>query len=89
VSEGFRHCFERDVTEGRSMSWYIDLDEGNLEDEVTLGPIRNVDCRQAHKHSRTPPPDRDRTGSSHTRKASSSSGRRMANEIGLGANSNE
>jgi len=25
MSEGFRHCFERDVTEGRSMSWYIDL----------------------------------------------------------------
>ena len=74
VSEGFRHCFERDVTEGRSMSWYIDLDEGNLEDEITLGPIRNVDCRRAHKHSRMPPPDRDRTGSSHSRKASSSSG---------------
>jgi hypothetical protein len=34
-------------------------------------------------------PDRDRTGGSHSRKASSSSGRRMANEIGLGANSNE
>jgi hypothetical protein len=33
--------------------------------------------------------DRDRTDSSHSRKASSSSGRRMANEIGLGANSNE
>ena len=70
MSEGFRHCFERDVTEGRSMSWYIDLDEGNLEDEITLGPIPNVDCRHAHKHSRTPPPDRDRTGSSHSRKAS-------------------
>jgi hypothetical protein len=40
------------------MSWYIDLDEGNLEDEITLGPIRNVDCRRAHKHSRTLPPDR-------------------------------
>jgi hypothetical protein len=78
VSEGFRHCFERDVTEGRSMSWYIDLDEGNLEDEITLGPIRNVDCRRARKHSRTPPPDRDRTGSSHSRKASSSSCRRTA-----------
>jgi len=25
VSEGFRHCFVRDVTEDRSMSWYIDL----------------------------------------------------------------
>jgi hypothetical protein len=37
VSEGFRHCFERDVTEGRSMSWCIDLDEGNLEDEAMLG----------------------------------------------------
>jgi hypothetical protein len=42
VSEGFRHCCEHDVTEGRSVSWYIDLDEGNLEDEITLGPIRNV-----------------------------------------------
>jgi hypothetical protein len=70
------------------MSWY-DLDEGTLEDEITLGSIRNVDCRRVHKHSRTPPPDRDRTGSSHSRKASSSSGRRMANEIGLGANSNK
>ena len=77
------------MTDGRSMSWYIDIDEGKLEDEITLGPIPNVDCRHAHKHSRTPPPDRDRTGSSHSRKASSSSGRRMANEIGLGANSNE
>jgi hypothetical protein len=47
------------VTEGRSISWYIDLDERNLEDGITLGPIRNVDCRRAHKHSRTPPPDRD------------------------------
>ena len=88
MSEGFRHCFERDVTEGMSMSWYIDLDEGNLEDEITLGPIRNVDCRRAHKHSRTLPPDRDRTGSSQ-RKASSSSGHRMANEIAVGAKSNE
>jgi hypothetical protein len=69
------------------MSWYIDLDEGNLEDEITLGSTRNVDCRRAHKHSRAPPPDRDQTGSSHSR--SSSSGRRMANEIGLGANPNE
>ena len=46
MSEGFRHYFERAVTDGRSMSWYIDLDEGNLEDEITLGPIRNVDCRR-------------------------------------------
>ena len=39
MSEGFRHCFERDVTEGRSMSWYIDIDEGKLEDEAMLGSI--------------------------------------------------
>ena len=35
MSEGFRHCFERAVTDGRSMSWYIDIDEGKLEDEIS------------------------------------------------------
>ena len=28
MSESFRHCFEGAVTEGGSMSWYIDIDEG-------------------------------------------------------------
>ena len=35
MSEGFRHCFERAVIDGRSMSRYIDIDEGKLEDEIS------------------------------------------------------
>ena len=89
MSEGFRHCFERDVTEGRSMSWYIDLDEGNLEDEITLGPIPNVDFRRAHRHSRTPPSRPRPNGRQSFKKRKLLSGRRMANEIAVGAKSNE
>ena len=35
MSESFRHCFEGAVTEGGSMSWYIDIDEGKLEGEIS------------------------------------------------------
>ena len=35
MSEGFRHCFERGVTGGGSMSWYIDIDDGKLEGEIS------------------------------------------------------
>jgi hypothetical protein len=89
VSEDFRHCFERDVTEGWSMSWYFDIDEGRLEDEITLGRVRmwiavgptSVRVRRLRTAIER--------GSSHLSKASSLSSRRMANEIGVGENSNE
>jgi hypothetical protein len=35
MSESFRHCFEGAVTEGGSMSWYSDIDEGKLEGEIS------------------------------------------------------
>jgi NAD(P)-dependent dehydrogenase (short-subunit alcohol dehydrogenase family) len=86
VSEDFRHCFERAVTGGRSMSWYIDIDEGRLEDE-NLSPGCGLPPGPMSIRARLP--YRDRIHGSHSRKASSSSGRRTANVIGVGAKSNE
>ena len=86
MSEDFRHCFERDVTEGWSMSWYFDIDEGRLEDEAMSGSISgmrivvgSISIRARRR------PDRDRTAPVIQGKQAP----RPANEIGLGANSNE
>ena len=59
MSEGFRHCFERAVTEGGSMSWYIDIDEGKLEGEISWDVSPDVDCRRPNSSCVR---HRDRTG---------------------------
>jgi hypothetical protein len=71
------------------MSWYIDLDEGNLEDEITLGPIRNVDCRRSHKPFAYAASGPRPNGQQSFKESKLLVRRRMANEIGVGANSNE
>jgi hypothetical protein len=89
VSEGFRRCFERAVTDGRSMSWYIDIDEGSWKMRSVGIYLRDVDCRRAHKHSRTTPSGPRPNGRQSFKESKLLVRPPYANVIGVEANSNE